>query len=197
MRIIFHGLAAAGLLCLATFAAPAAAQDDHDYCDNLSGQFTHAVAIAGCTALIEAGRLPSENLAIVYYNRGNAYYAQQDYPQAVADYSAAIRLNPQYMNPYNNRGNAYRALRDYPRAIADLSQAIRLNPQFGDAYFNRALAYEGQRDWRRAIADYGAAIRLNPRDAGAYTNRGNAYERLGNRARAAADRAAAARLSGQ
>ena len=66
--------------------------------------------------------------AETYYNRGNSKINLQDYRGAIADYSKAIELNPNYNNAYHNRGGAKGNLQDYRGAIADLSKAIELNP---------------------------------------------------------------------
>ena len=47
---------------------------------------------------------------------------------AMADYDAAIKLDPEYPLAFNNRGAAFRDRGDYDRAIADYSEAIKLAP---------------------------------------------------------------------
>jgi tetratricopeptide (TPR) repeat protein len=114
-----------------------------------------------------------------YYARGNVYqYAKQDYDRAIADYTEAIRLNPNDAFAFCARGNAYyTGKKDYDRAIADYSEAVRFKPNFDLAYFNRGNAYQnGKQDYDRAIADYTEALRHNPNYASAYNNRGYAYQ---------------------
>ena len=48
---------------------------------------------------------------------------------ALADYSQAIQLNPQYGLAYRKRGNAKRQKGDVDGAIADLDRAIELGSQ--------------------------------------------------------------------
>jgi tetratricopeptide (TPR) repeat protein len=50
-----------------------------------------------------------------------------DLDGAIADYSKAISLNPQYADAYRNRGNAKRKKGDLNGASADLNQAVKLS----------------------------------------------------------------------
>ncbi len=59
---------------------------------------------------------------------------------AIADFTQAINLNPQYAEAFLGRGNARIKLKDYQSAINDLNQAIKINPLDADAYSNRSVA---------------------------------------------------------
>ena len=54
----------------------------------------------------------------------------KQYSEAIADYSIAIELNPNYAEAYNNRGLAKYNLKKYSEVIADLDKAIELDPNF-------------------------------------------------------------------
>src|SRR5262245_21384636 len=100
--------------------------------------------IGSCTALVQSSQETARNRAFAYRNRGKAYYRKGDFDTALADYNAAIQLDPKYTFAYYNRGNAWRDKGDVDRAIADYSEAIRLDPQ--------NAAYLNERCWARAIA---------------------------------------------
>jgi tetratricopeptide (TPR) repeat protein len=174
------------LLALQAMCSTAFA-DNADTCKQGAGD----ERIAACTRVIAAGR---GNLAWAYNNRGVGYRAKGDNDHAIADYDAAIRLDPKDAVAYSNRGIAYRVKGDNDRAIADSDHAIRLNPKYAAAYNNRGLAYRAKGDNDRAIPDYDAAIRLDPKFAAAYTNRGDYYRTKGDNDRAIADYDAAIRL---
>ena len=131
---------------------------------------------------------------IIYNNRGTAYGELADYPQAIADFTRAIEIDPRNAEAYYNLGTTYGRLADYPQAIADFTRAIELNPRYRDAYNNRGLAYNRLADYTRAIADFTRAIEIDPRYRNAYYNRGLAHGRLGNREQAIDDIRTAARL---
>ncbi|MDR2662502.1 MAG: CHAT domain-containing protein [Treponema sp.] len=130
-----------------------------------------------------------------YYNRGVDNYQAGDLDAAIADWTEAIRLNPEDAYAYYNRGVAYKNQGDLDRAIADYTAALALNPELAEAYNNRGLAYAAKGDLDRAVADYTAAINLNPEYAYAYNNRGNAYQAKGDLDRAVADYTAALALN--
>ena len=125
----------AAILLLAVL--PARAQDssapnlsaDERRCTGL-WRATAEERVASCTTLIDSGRYPPVNLAILHDNRGMAFRANGDLTNARSDFDQAIGLNPSYTRAYANRGSLALAQRDFDGAIADLSAAIHLN---GDA----------------------------------------------------------------
>jgi tetratricopeptide (TPR) repeat protein len=118
--------------------------------------------------------------ADAYYNRGTVYgMGLENYTAAIADYTSAIRIEPDAADAYYNRGLAYAKLENYTAAIADYTSAIRIDPDYADAYNNRGNQYEKLENYTAAIADYTSAIRINPEDALPYKNRGIAKENAG------------------
>jgi tetratricopeptide (TPR) repeat protein len=134
------------------------------------------IRIAGCTALIQAGQDTTQNLSVIYNNRGSAIASKREYDRAIQDYNEAIRLSPSTAYNYRERGKAYYAKRDYDHAIQDFSEAIRLDPNDASAYNFRGNACDIKNDHDRAIQDFNEAIRLSPNVASTYNNRGNAFE---------------------
>lgn len=65
---------------------------------------------------------------MAYANRGIVHRHKGDYDRAIADYSKAIELNPQYADAYYNRAIAYQHKGDNDRAAADANRAIALDP---------------------------------------------------------------------
>ena len=125
-----------------------------------------------------------EDSAESFYNHGLnlvGFGNNVRYDRAIAHFTKAIELNPDFANAFHSRAYAYYSIDDYPRAIADYTQAIQLNPDFANAFHSRANAYYEIADYPRAVADYTQAIQLNPDSPYSYWGRGAAYGKLGNR----------------
>jgi tetratricopeptide (TPR) repeat protein len=63
-----------------------------------------------------------------YNGRGVTYYNKGDYERAIADYTHAIGLNPNYALAFKNRGLAYEKTGAKDKSKADLATAHRLDP---------------------------------------------------------------------
>src|SRR5215468_1428766 len=63
--------------------------------------------IAGCTRMTQNPNESPHNRAVAFYDRGGIYKERKDYDRAIADYSEAVKLDPQYVNAYLNRGMSY------------------------------------------------------------------------------------------
>jgi tetratricopeptide (TPR) repeat protein len=110
-----------------------------------------------------------------YFLLANQKYQNKDYQGALADYSKAISLDPNYTNAYVNRGFLQNdKLNDIQGALADFNKAIALDPNYASyAYAGRGfLKYDKLNDTPGALADFNKTIALDPNNAIAYVGRG-------------------------
>ncbi len=64
-----------------------------------------------------------------FFSRGTIYYYhKKDYDRAIADYSDAIRLNPNSATYVASRGEGYEQKGDLPRAFAEYRSALAIEP---------------------------------------------------------------------
>lgn len=95
-------------------------------CSDIGGE--NAPHIAACTAVIGASAAGPTTRSRALNNRGVLLGFQGDDDHAIADYDAAIAINPQYAAGFYNRAKAWRGKGDAARADADAAEAVRLEP---------------------------------------------------------------------
>ena len=110
-----------------------------------------------------------------YLKRGEDLSGVHQYDRAIADYTVAIELRPDYAEAYNDRGFAYYLKGDFERAIADYTRAIELRPNYPKAYNSRGVVYmAGGYGEAKSVPDFDRAIELKPDFRYAYINRASA-----------------------
>jgi tetratricopeptide (TPR) repeat protein len=99
---------------------------------------------------------------------------------AIADYSAAIRLDPKLEKAWRRRGEIWFERREFDLAIADFTAAIAIDPRSVKAIYRRGLSRSEKKEFEKSIADFTEVIRLEPKHSEAYKHRGYAWERIQN-----------------
>jgi tetratricopeptide (TPR) repeat protein len=81
--------------------------------------------IAGCTQFV-AGAPAPKPLAAAHYQRGRGHAMKKRLDDAMADYSEAIRLNPDFMDAYYNRAIIHQLRKEVDDAVADFDRVIAI-----------------------------------------------------------------------
>jgi tetratricopeptide (TPR) repeat protein len=110
----------------------------------------------------ELDRKQAPNLVSALQHRGMEYTTQQQYPEAIADFSEALKLKPDDAGIYERRAYVEMKTNDYDKALADYSEAIKLKPNEVKYYLLRAYIYETKDDIKSSMADTEAALKLGP-----------------------------------
>jgi len=95
---------------------------------------------------------------------GLAFIRQGRMDQALAEFEAALRIDPNYASAHNNAALALTELRRSDEAKQHLIEALRIHPDNPNAHANLAILLEGAGDISGARQHYEQAVRLNPRD---------------------------------
>jgi tetratricopeptide (TPR) repeat protein len=74
-----------------------------------------------------------------YLERYYYYNLLRMYPEALADISKVIELNPTDYLAVNTLGTLYMDINDYPKAIETFTKCIALKSDLIDPYYGRAL----------------------------------------------------------
>lgn len=153
--------------------------------------------------------------AIEYFGRGMDFMTTRNYTSAIADFTRAVNLTPDWSLPYFMRAMALyfdmksphkdqneefkNAGFEMERArlkeiLDDLDKVEELIPTSPFAYYNKGTILLEKGDLTSAISALNKAIELKPDFGEAYFNRGYAYMQLGNRVAGAADLSKAGEL---
>jgi glycosyltransferase involved in cell wall biosynthesis len=161
--------------------------DDPYVCSKLGALYVQTGKIAQGFELLIKGvaskQATDEILYELYYHLGIAYSRLQNPQQAIAHYSAAIKLHIYPMlklGAYNNLGNLLKAAGDFKSAKTAYETALRIDPNFAAGHYNLGMTLKALGLLNEAIASYTQAIKLNPNYAEAYQNLGVAWLKLGN-----------------
>ncbi|MDR1830958.1 MAG: tetratricopeptide repeat protein [Candidatus Fibromonas sp.] len=136
-------------------------------------------------------------MAKAAYERGKVARDNKDHDKAIAEFTEAIRLDPNGDESYyfSRALLYYFPKKEYDKAIADYTEAIRIKPTFDLYYRSRGDCYKNMREYDKAIADYTEAIKVSPGNYRNYNSRGEIYKDKGDYDKAIADYTEAIRFS--
>ncbi len=116
-----------------------------------------------CDVALKEHTLFKKDRIATLVNRGILFKHRGDYTAAIADFEAALALDPEASAAYVNRGNIYLSTQQFDLAIDDYSTSLQMNPQNPYiAHYNRGIANEAKREEKLAFADFVRATELLP-----------------------------------
>jgi tetratricopeptide (TPR) repeat protein len=110
-----------------------------------------------------------------YETRAARRYDEARYDQAIADYTAALKIDPKLGSAMMNRGWAYFIKEDYQTAMADFDAALKVDPELRGAYEGRGTCHRELGDYKTAIKDLTEAIRRDSTDSDTFERRAKCY----------------------
>ncbi len=97
-----------------------------------------------------------------YSNLGEAYDKLGNYERAIAEFKAALEINPNYTFALNNLGNVYGKLKQFELAKGYFERVVKLDPNYAPAYYNLGRAQQALRQIGDALKSYRRAYELKP-----------------------------------
>ena len=152
-----------------------------------AGRLHHAEAL--CTAIATTGQHFD-----TLYLLANIQFRLGRPNDALANYEAALALNPEHPQALYNRAIVLQGLRRFEDALASYNQALAVKPDFAAAWINRGTALRDLKRYNEALASYQTALALAPDTAELRYNCGNVLRDLQRFEEALADYDAALAL---
>lgn len=145
-------------------AGPALAADSWDKMLCMAGGGAPSANVIHCTIALDNGLFETpEERARGLFKRGTAQIETGAYAEAVADFSEAIGLRPEYGEAFHNRGVTKWRMGRLEDSLADFDESIALGQvELWRAYKVRGdlKAEMGQLD--EALADYKRSLAIRP-----------------------------------
>ena len=117
--------------------------------------------------------------AVIVHNLIGAANAGLGRPtDAIASYSKALQIKPDFADAHYNLGRALRDLGKLEEAIASYSKALQIKPNFAKAHNNLGSTLIDLRRHEEAIVSFTRALQIEPNYADAHNNLGLALKRI-------------------
>ena len=109
---------------------------------------------------------------------GKAYYENDKYTEAAAEFRRCIELAPKSAVDLFNLGLVLMRAQEYDEALAALAQARQRDPNLLAVYYIEGIIHKRQNRFEEAVADLKRVIAGDPQCSGAYYNLGVCYKFL-------------------
>jgi tetratricopeptide (TPR) repeat protein len=153
--------------------------------------------IAACTRLIQSIAQPGAEDAWAFVNRGLGYGDSGDPAKAIADFTEAIRLDPNGTDGYYQRARTLDGVAEYDRGLADIDVVLGLTPKDADAYDVRGMILSDALRYQEAAEAFLAAVKLDRESKFHHNNLAVAQTELGQCRSALAEVDAALKLDSE
>lgn len=103
---------------------------------------------------------------ISYFYRAVANQANQNFNDAILDYTKALKIKPNMCDAYYNRAKIMLEMKncdvDLKKIIDDLNKALAIDENFIDALFAAAAAHKKIGDYHKALEYLNRLLQLQP-----------------------------------
>ncbi|KAL1214118.1 Hsp70-Hsp90 organizing protein 3 [Cardamine amara subsp. amara] len=96
--------------------------------------------------------------------KGNGFFKEQKYPEAVKHYSEAIKRNPNDVRAYSNRAACYTKLGALPEGLKDAEKCIELDSSFTKGYSRKGAIQFFMKEYEKAMETYQEGLKHDPKN---------------------------------
>ncbi|KAJ3706586.1 hypothetical protein LUZ61_010291 [Rhynchospora tenuis] len=94
--------------------------------------------------------------------KGNEFFKQMKYPEAVKHYTEALKRNPKDPRVYSNRAACYTKLGALPEGLKDAEKCIELDPTFTKGYTRKGAVQFFMKEYEKALQTYQEGLKHDP-----------------------------------
>jgi len=120
------------------------------------------------------------NSWLAHNNLGTIYGGQGRLKEAVQEYLAVLKIQPDQAETHHSLGTAYYSQGRLEEAIGEYLTVIKLAPGNITAHYNLGTVYSLQGRLEEAVQQFLIVLKLQPNHINAHNNLGNAYYRQGH-----------------
>lgn len=133
-----------------------------------------------CKKAIEKSLNIDNNNAKALHYKGNLFYDDNEYNEAIKYYNKAIKSNSKFSFPYHGLGITYSNLKEHKKAIKNFNKAIEIDPDLSVSYISLGKEYSKVKEFDNAIEAFKKGISLDPYTSNGIKNLlGIAYKKAG------------------
>jgi tetratricopeptide (TPR) repeat protein len=121
----------------------------------------------------------SEDGSLAWMERGESFYQQHAYREALAAFDEAVQANPLSPMAWLKRGLVLEMLQQFPAALTCYDRVLQLEPNNHSVWSKRGVVLENLLRYEEALASYRRVVELQPRDYWAWHDHGKVLEQLG------------------
>lgn len=118
--------------------------------------------------------------AEAHNTRGSELYEQDEYDEAIREFSEAVSLIPTNAIYHMNLAVALSEIGEYERAVREFQEALRLDPGNTSVYLQLGYTYQEMEKPRQAVECWKKVIEINP-DSSESEEAREALESIGKR----------------
>lgn len=138
------------------------------------------VAIEIYTKIIQAEPVPNDIvLAVIFKHRGMAFFAQNNFDGALADFKSSVEHDPKNFRSFYYIGIVYSVKDDEQSAIEYFDKSLALNQYQAHVYYRKALSLYHLNDYAASMAELSKCQSLDLDNEECQTLRANLIKKLG------------------
>jgi len=101
-------------------------------------------------------------VALEHKAKGNALFKEGKWPEAVKEYTEAIKRDPNNHTVYSNRATCYAKLLAFDNSLKDCEKCLKIEPKFVKAWIRKGRIEHLKKQYHKAISSYEKALAIEP-----------------------------------